>query len=207
MSEFSRIALQDWLTLCAIVLGPLTAVMVAHYLQTRDRRRERRMAIFRTLMGTRRAQLSLERVAALNLVEVEFSRNAQVIIELNKLLLLYNDKARWRSADSEILEGLIREVEDQNAQLTSEMGKVLGYAHEQIKLLRGGYRPEAFNIAEDQQSQIREFALDLKDGKRALPIEVVDVRHAENILRSARESQEILEHAARKETKDDQING
>jgi hypothetical protein len=71
--------LSDWLTLLAIVLGPLFGVWLARHMQNRAFYRERRMDIFRTLMRTRRTPMYPEHVGALNLVEIEFAKDKDVI--------------------------------------------------------------------------------------------------------------------------------
>ena len=65
----------EWLPLLAIVLGPFFGIWLAH----RTFRRDRRMEIFRIFMGTRRTRLYPEHAGALNLVEIEFARDRQVI--------------------------------------------------------------------------------------------------------------------------------
>ena len=71
--------LSEWLTLLAIVLGPLFGVWLARHMQDRAIYRERRMDIFRTLMRTRRTPMWPDHVGALNLVEIEFSEKGTLL--------------------------------------------------------------------------------------------------------------------------------
>ncbi|MEI4233077.1 DUF6680 family protein [Roseovarius sp. D22-M7] len=190
---------QFWITTAAIVLGPVVAVIITFLLQKRSDLRQRKLFVFRSLMTTRKTPLSPERVQALNLVEVEFHKEKNVLDKFERLLRTYNDQVRWRSDDTEIRNEVIKEVDDRTAELLREMGSVLGYRLENLDLLRGGYYPEAFSTLEKQQEEIREFLVGLNKGIRHLPTAVVDVRHPQKILDQARETDEVLKAAARDE--------
>ena len=188
-----------WITTAAIAFGPLFAVLITFYLQRKNDLRQRRLFVFRSLMTTRKTPLSPERVQALNLVEVEFSGEKGVMAKFTKLLETYNDQVRWKSEKVEIREAVVQEVDDRTAELLREIGCVLGYNLENLSLLRGGYYPEAFSILEQQQQEIREFFVGLKQGTKYLPTAVVDYRHPQNILDQARETQQVRDAAASSE--------
>ncbi|MCE8511616.1 hypothetical protein KBY22_02860 [Ruegeria pomeroyi] len=188
-----------WITTAAIVAGPLMAVLIAHYLQKSSDTKQRRLQVFRSLMSTRRTPLSPERVQALNLVEIEFAGQTDVLKEFKELLKIYNDQVKWKSDDENVRKSAVQEVDDKTAQMLREMGRVLGYKFENLELLRGGYYPEAFSILDDQQNEIREFFVGLNNGSKLLPTAVVDVRHPEKLLEQAREAQLLLESAAKSE--------
>lgn len=69
-------ALPDWALGLAVVIatfaGPVLAVLVTRHIDNVRRIKERRLNIFRSLMATRRAFLSADKVTALNMVEIEF---------------------------------------------------------------------------------------------------------------------------------------
>ncbi|AZB57275.1 hypothetical protein EBL89_18480 [Cereibacter sphaeroides] len=72
----------DWMavaTAAAAVAGPLIAIWVTRMSDGRREVTSRRMEIFRTLMRTRRMPIHYDHVAALNLVEIEFSGCQTVI--------------------------------------------------------------------------------------------------------------------------------
>jgi hypothetical protein len=75
----------DWLTLAAIILGPLFGAWLAVWLEGKRAKRERRLDIFRTLMRTRRTPMWPDHVGALNLVEIEFHDHPRVIEKWRKL--------------------------------------------------------------------------------------------------------------------------
>ena len=76
----------DNVSVVALIVGPLLAVIVARMLDDRRARRARRMDVFRKLMATRRERLSFEHVSALNLVEVEF-RDSHKLLKNGKNIL------------------------------------------------------------------------------------------------------------------------
>ena len=187
-----------WITTLAIVVGPLSAVMIAHWLQIQAGKRQSKLHVFRTLMTTRRTPLSPERGQALNLVEVEFYRRRDVQDRFKDLLTTYNDQVRWKAEDENIRKLILQEVDDKSVQLLRAIGASLGYRLESLELLRGSYYPEAFSALENQQMEIRQFLASLNRG-RPINVAVLDVRHPEKILDQARVTQKVIDVAVQKE--------
>jgi hypothetical protein len=167
-----------WITTSAIVVGPIAAVAIAQWLQVQQGKRERKLFVLRALMGTRRAQLSQERVVALNLVEIEFSDKQRVVAALRQLLTIYNDRDRWIKEDQAVRRKLLDDLDDSSVRLIEEIAVSLGYKFDQIDILRGGYYPEAFGVQEEQQRIIREFIVGLRQGTLLLPVAVLDYHNA-----------------------------
>jgi hypothetical protein len=71
--------LMELLTLSAIFLGPIAAVIITRFIDHRRDKYNRKMEIFRKLMRTRRAKLSADHVEALNLIEIEFYKDRNVM--------------------------------------------------------------------------------------------------------------------------------
>lgn len=163
-----------WITTAAIFLGPVSAVLVAQGLQNRERRRDRKLFVLRSLLSTRKAQLSIERVTALNLVELEFADKPAVLERFRQLMATYGDASRWESRDVSILRQINEEVDEKSVRLIDEIARSLGYKYDQIDILRGGYYPRGLGLAEEQQQVIREFLVGLREGKLALPVAVLD---------------------------------
>lgn len=181
------------LTLIAILVGPVAAIVVARYLEIGRDYRARRMDIFRTLMRTRRTPIFPEHVGALNLIEIEFAKDAKVMAAWKKLFEhLGTPRARLeneqppRNADQSTVdecdrqfgERLILERQKLLAQLLHAIAKVLGFKAEQLEIFDGGYTPTGWHNVEMEQQAIRSFALDLASGRRVVPIGVIDFRTA-----------------------------
>lgn len=189
------------ITTLAIVLGPILAVWISQTLQSKYSAKQQKMFVFRALMTTRRTPLSPERVQALNLVEVEFSKDKQVKTKFKELIAIYNDTVRWQSDNEQVRQDVTRDVDEKTAELLKEMGAVLGFRGDSLELLKGGYYPSAFAEMESKQHEIRDFVVSLSRGDKAVPTAVVDMRHPKKILEQAKQSQLLLEFAEREEEK------
>lgn len=75
----------DWLTLATIFFGPLLAILVGQLLAVLKERRDRRLWVFKTLMRTRRNPTSPDHVGALNLIEIEFSKDEKIMLAFKEL--------------------------------------------------------------------------------------------------------------------------
>jgi len=66
------------LTLCAILVGPIFAVLIGHHLQDRSKKREEKMNIFKSLMLFRDRAWLEPCVQAMNMIDVVFSDSTRV---------------------------------------------------------------------------------------------------------------------------------
>ena len=66
------IRLEGWLTIAAIVCGPILALWAQRWSERRREKRTRKLWLFRELMVTRTIRLSGRHVEALNLIDLEF---------------------------------------------------------------------------------------------------------------------------------------
>ena len=164
----------DNISVVALIVGPLLAVIVARMLDARRARRARRMDVFRKLMATRRERLSFEHVSALNLVEVEFRDSPQVIKKweeyLKELRTVHN---KPKNETEENYQRRVFEKRDRLfTELLYEMAQTLGYKVQAIEILGSGYSPEGWGVIEDQQMLIRQYAVELFYGRKTLPITI-----------------------------------
>jgi len=112
-----------WITVLAILLSPIIALLITMYLQTRKDRKTAQMYLFNTLIATRHSPITEETVRALNMIEV-----------------LFYDKPKVRQLWREYFEMLYNEGlnnplgweqrQKKNIELIYEMGKCLGYGKE-----------------------------------------------------------------------------
>ena len=174
-------------TIVALFLGPALAVFIARWMEYRRAKYERRMDIFRTLMRTRRTRLLPDHVSALNLVEIEFRKNRNVIAAWRT----YSENLgteQPRRADESVLENfsdeerrmreeryntrLMKEREKLLATLLHAIALSLNYKVEALEIFEGGYSPQGWADVEMQQEAIRRYMVDLYLGNRALPVVV-----------------------------------
>jgi hypothetical protein len=145
------------LTLIALVGGPISAVLITRYLDDLRQYRARRMDVFRTLMRTRRTALHPDHIGALNLVEIEYANDPQVLTAWKALFT--NFGSTLGRLEVERTEGLTdqKQIDARNqafgtravqerqkllAKLLHAMARVLGFKIEQLEIFEGGYTPQ-----------------------------------------------------------------
>lgn len=70
--------INDWLTILAILLSPVIAVLVTLWMQFRRQARDRQLVVLITLFANRHQPVANECVQALNAIDVVFGSNARV---------------------------------------------------------------------------------------------------------------------------------
>lgn len=159
----------DWpatIAICAAtLLGPIFAVVVTRWNDDRRATRDRRMTLFRILMGTRRIQLSNEHVGALNLIEVEFADEPEILQAWKDLVAHLASTANQPTPQdwSDRLETL-------KGKLLSKIAKKLGFDATNLDVFRGGYAPNAWGQNEQRQDFLWRYLYDLANHKNALPV-------------------------------------
>ena len=72
MFESLNMQTKDWITVIAVIAGPILAVQAQKFVESFREKKQRRSAIFKTLMSTRAERLHREHVQALNMIDIEF---------------------------------------------------------------------------------------------------------------------------------------
>ena len=178
----------ELLSLLALVVGPIAAVLITRHLETRRDFHGRRMDLFRTLMRTRRVPMSEDHVGALNLIEIEFAYEPDVLAAWK---LLYQhfatehirrpDEQRMphaaleenRQRDTLFDKRLFDERQRLLAKVLHSMARTLNFNIEQLEIFEGGYTPQGWQDEFLEQRMARSFILDLYRGRAALPVAVL----------------------------------
>jgi hypothetical protein len=155
-----------WAILAATFLGPAFAVLATRIIDARRELNNRRLHVFRTLMATRRAQLTAEHVTALNLIEIDFQGKKEVLqawkVYFENLCVDTKNESRRDRAWQERPALL--------AKLLHAIAKVLGYSIEQLDIMAGGYTPQGFFDEAQAQRDLRALTAEVLSGKRPLII-------------------------------------
>ena len=109
----------DVINIVALILGPILAVFIGQFLQNRTKKREDKMALFKSIMASRVHGWTSDSVYALNIVEIIFPDNPKVIAQWK---ILY-DKLCVQNPDATEL----KKIETEHTKLLLEMAKALGY--------------------------------------------------------------------------------
>jgi hypothetical protein len=173
----------DWISIFAIVLGPILAVQAQKFLERIRERKDRREAIFKTLMATRGAQLSLQHVEALNRIDLEFPKTGK-FRKVNDAWQQYFDhladheygkdnQTRWTERQSELLTELLK-----------TMGESINYNFTRVEIKRNIYSPTGHYQLEDENRRIREALLKIFEGQQRFPVELISSEPTEEQVKS-----------------------
>lgn len=169
---FLGIKLEGWLTIIAIIVGPLFAFQVQRWRDNRRERRNRKYEIYRRLMMTLKAPLAPSHVDAINGIQMEFRDESDKKVSdawrlytshLNGIQQRAADPNRWNEKKFDLLIDLVY-----------EMGQSLGYKNIDKAALRDNtYLPQGFVDVEAEWHQIRKAWLEVLAGQRPVPMTVV----------------------------------
>ena len=156
-------------TVIAIFLGPILAVLITRKIDDRRFEQMRKMEVFRTLMRTRQMPIHPDHVGALNLVEVEFANNKNVVDawkeyhkKLGEPLPSLEEKGRHDS--------VVRERATLLTKLIHEISKVLNLRVQQLDILEGNYVPQGWHDDDWEQRLVRHKLIGVLSGRTPLTI-------------------------------------
>ena len=190
-----KISLLDILTLLAMIVGPIAAVQVQKTLERFRTDKDRKVAIFKTLMATRGSVLSSLHVEALNRIDLEFSRKKKYEAVIRAWKEYFDNLSR--TVNNEEASVWFARNEELLANLLYEMGKALGYDFDKVLIKRNVYSPVGHSTIERENELLRKGMLDLLDGKRSLPFELV--QDAAVIERNASLNEAMLAYFSRQD--------
>ncbi len=170
-----QIAANDWLTIGAVLLGPILAVQAQKWIERAQGRRLRKEYLFRALVATRGgARLSPEHVGALNMIDVDFYGSRLLGIRIQS-------RAEKKVIDAwkEYLDCLGEQITDSAGERTREgafnnllfeISQCIGYSFDKVHLRRQAYAPQGHIDAEWELRSIRKALSEILQGNAALPI-------------------------------------
>jgi hypothetical protein len=152
------ITIADWLIILVTFLGPITAVQVQKFIETRSSKRNQKLRIFHTLMATRAMRASsVEHVQALNSIEIFFndkSGNDKVVRDTWRLYLDFlTQRVPEKQTEAEAKAYNEKGI-DLLVNLLDAVGRELKYDFDKVQLKRGGYYPQ---LHFDEASAIQEI--------------------------------------------------
>ena len=118
-TEGEKMTINDYLTLAALIIIPIVAVVIAQWLQNRSEKRKDKMQIFKTLMTSRIYGWTPDSVNALNVIDIVYSDDKKVRAAWKDL----NDKYRVTNPDQQHL----KKIENAQYKLLEAMSNSLGY--------------------------------------------------------------------------------
>jgi len=113
----------DYIMTVAVVVGPIAAILIQIWSEKRRSKINRKHSVFKTLISSRKLKDDVEIAKALNMVEVEFYQNHNVISAW-RIYLDYLEKESHSLDNSEIKYNMFVEM-------LYEMAKTLNYNFDQ----------------------------------------------------------------------------
>jgi hypothetical protein len=138
-------------------------------------------------MRTRRTPVVPDHVGALNLVEIEFANDQQVLSAWRILFTHFGtehqpkaqerqdaslSEEENRNRQAQFLTRIATERQTLLAKLLHCMAKALGYKIEQLEIFEGGYTPQGWADDELEGRAVRRLFAEIALGKRPFPIGV-----------------------------------
>lgn len=182
MFETLNMDAKEWITIIAVVAGPILAVQAQKWTEALREKKNRRLVIFKALMSTRAERLSREHVQALNMIDIEFygrrvfGRRYQRPKEkaVTNAWKNYNDHLNHKSAYSSE-EIWLKEADTLFTALLYQISIALGYDYDEVQLKRDCYRPEAHANIEKAQLEVLSGLADVLKWERPFPMAVTQL--------------------------------
>jgi hypothetical protein len=139
----------EWITIAAIVLGPILALLTQRVIDRIREKRERRVQLFLTLMRTRATPLAPDHVNALNSIDVVFDGDRDQKI-----------REAWRKPLSHAVADASQPTwqeryNDLKVELFREIGLLVGYSFDIDYFKRQVHYPKAFGDIEADAVRLR----------------------------------------------------
>jgi hypothetical protein len=165
--EVRSLGLYEWLTLAAIVLGPIVGIWVTRSIDGANERRKRRWELFVTLRRTRGLELAADHVAAINMVPVLFGKDQGVMEAWGCLLDSLNDPY-WNSTDEKVKRATVDRSFTRRMDLVNAVALAVKVKLPDKEEHRQGYVPIAWSNEMLETMEIRRLLKLVLKGQQSL---------------------------------------
>jgi hypothetical protein len=156
-------------TVIAVLTAPVIALFVGYYLQQWQQARERKMFIFRTLIGERATFLSRWSLAAMNLIVLEFRNCREVVSSWEKFFDYVADEGHDFTKPE-----VQQQANTLRAAMLLEMTKVLKMdRHIKLPDLSRGYYPDFVSKPDLAQRELLIRCFDAMQKTGGIPLSLV----------------------------------
>jgi hypothetical protein len=180
-----QIKAAEWITIFAIVVGPILALQIQKWLELGQAKRARKDGVFRTLMATRAARVSSDHVQALNMIPIAFygsriaGRQRQTAGELAVCSAfreyLDNLNTRMEGLSESQRDVIFSQREAKFTALLGEIAKAQSFDFEPIDIRGMVYFPIHHSTIDADQEAIRTGLAHLLTGQTAINMNVVNL--------------------------------
>jgi len=164
--------LTDFLTISAIILGPILAVQAQKWIEKHQAETNRKLYIFKTLMATRSiaGRVSFDHVTALNMIDIEFYKEKEITDAWKCYLDCLNQPESENASNT-----WAKERDGLFVDLLKKMAKSLGYDFDPVHLKKAVYLPKAHSEADAYQLFIRDSIQKILKGEQAILVNLVSL--------------------------------
>lgn len=149
--------MNEYLSLAALIIIPIVAVVIAQLLQNRSEKRKDKMQIFKTLMTSRIYGWTPDSVNALNVIDIVYSDDKKVRAAWKDL----NDKYRVTNPDQQHL----KKIENAQYKLLEAMANSLGYKDKITwETIQNPYMPVGMVKQIEQSKNMQQMYFNALDG-------------------------------------------
>jgi hypothetical protein len=162
--------LTNALTILAILVGPIMALMIQRELDKKRERDKRRRELFRTLWSTKTfpSRLHFRHVEALNMICLEFAGRRPVLDAWKEYLDILNQVVPEMGTEQ-----FFRERNSKFTELLFAISQDLRYEFSRLEVEKLAYSPTAHNTWAEQETVFREHAVAIMQGRESIPIRIV----------------------------------
>ena len=157
----------ELINIFANLLSPVIAIQVQRFLDKRKQHIERRSQIFKILMATRGARLSVHHIDALNSIDIEFAGKKFSNV-INAWKNYFDALCIMESTDS-----VIQKRNDLYSQLLFELAKSTGYKRFTLSdINRNYYYPQGLVDNDTDSLSIRQGFAAIVKGEKSIKVKI-----------------------------------
>jgi hypothetical protein len=164
--------LTDVLTIAAILIGPIAALMIQRALDKGRETTRRRQELFRVIWATRAfpGRLQYRHVESLNMVGLDFANESKVIEAWKEYLDMLNTSEPTDGAQQQ---QFYRDRDGKFISLIFAMSQTLGYKFTHLETAKQHYSPQAHGTWAEQEQILRDGITELFKNHKPIPIRIV----------------------------------
>lgn len=175
------------LTVVAIYFAPIVALDIQKEKEVIKDKRTRQLTIFMSLMATRASPESPEHVRALNMIDIEFYKEKEIINCWREHLDHMSTPLEKGASESDYKAWLEKKTE-YLVSLLYAISQFLGYDFDTVYIKKGVYLPNLYANERASQVELRSLMMMILSGQKALKIENI-------VEKSKEQAREITKNA------------